>query len=75
MPGERNVITGGIRMVGPLGERNPQPMWAGLIHEDVAIAAFNNRVDPQAVTIEFPDPERIEPCPEREIPRREDNDS
>ena len=30
LPGERVSVSGGIRLVGPLGERNPQPVWAGL---------------------------------------------
>lgn len=70
MPGQRTLITGGIRMVGPLGERNPQPMWAGLIHEDVEISEFNNRVDPKAILIDLPDPTAIQPCPTREIPQK-----
>lgn len=74
MPGQRVEVTGGIRLTGPLGERNPQPIWAGLIHEDVEIAQFNARVDPHAVLIEMPDAAHIEPCPEREIPRRERED-
>lgn len=69
-PGERAVVTGGIRVVGPFGERNPQPIWAGLIHEDVEIAQFNNRVDPKAILVDLPDEENIEPCPPREIPVR-----
>ena len=55
MPGDRAIVTGGIRMTGPLGERNPQPMWAGLIHEDVEISQFNNRVDPKSILIDLPD--------------------
>lgn len=62
MPGERSLVTGGIRIVGPFGERNPQPIWAGLIHEDVEVSQFNNRVDPKSILIDFPDPENIEPC-------------
>ncbi|MFK7804135.1 MAG: hypothetical protein AB8G95_21050, partial [Anaerolineae bacterium] len=61
MPGERSLVTGGIRIVGPFGERNPQPIWAGLIHEDVEVSQFNNRVDPKSILIDFPDPENIEP--------------
>ncbi len=70
MPGQRALVTGGIRMVGPLGERNPQPMWAGLIHEDVEISEFNNRVDPKAILIDLPDLTNIQPCPTREIPQK-----
>ena len=72
MPGERAVVTGGIRIVGELGLRNPQPMWAGLIHEDVEIAQFNNVVDPKSVTIDLPDVGNRQPCPAREIPVREE---
>ncbi|MCI0576833.1 MAG: hypothetical protein L0331_11570, partial [Chloroflexi bacterium] len=43
MPGRRAVVTGGIHVVDFFGERNPQPVWAGLIHEDVGIEFFNNR--------------------------------
>lgn len=71
MPGQRALITGGIRMVGPLGERNPQPMWAGLIHEDVEVSQFNNRVDPKAILLDMPDEENIRPCESREIEMRE----
>lgn len=52
MPGQRALVTGGIRIVGPLGERNPQPMWAGLIHEDVQVV--NTRVDVQDILIDLP---------------------
>ncbi|MCA9979817.1 MAG: hypothetical protein KDD89_03270, partial [Anaerolineales bacterium] len=55
MPGDRATITGGIRLTGPFGERNPQPVWAGLIHEDVEISQFNNRVDPKAILVDMPD--------------------
>lgn len=68
MPGERAVITGGIRVVGPFGDRNPQPMWAGLIHEDVEISEFNNRVDPQQILVDLPDEANRQACTPREIP-------
>lgn len=70
MPGQRAVVTGGIRLTGPLGVRNPQPMWAGLIHEDVEISQFNDRVDPKSVLIDIPDPAHIQACPPRELPAR-----
>lgn len=72
MPGERAVVTGGIRVVDVLGIRNPQPMWAGLIHEDVEISQFNNHVDPHAILIDMPDEQNLESCPTREIPVRRD---
>ena len=68
MPGQRAVITGGIRVVGPFGNRNPQPVWAGLIHEDVEISQFNNRVDTHDILIDMPDESNLEECEPREIP-------
>ncbi len=68
MPGQRAVVTGGIRVVGPFGDRNPQPMWAGLIHEDVEISEFNNRVNPHAVLVDLADEQNREECEPREIP-------
>ena len=37
MPGQRAVITGGIRLTNIVESRNPQQFWAGLIHEDVQL--------------------------------------
>ena len=68
MPGQRAVVQGGIRVVGPFGERNPQPVWAGLIHEDVEISQFNNRVDPKSVLVDIPDEGNFTPCEERAVP-------
>jgi len=68
MPGERAVVTGSIRLVGPFGERNPQPIWAGLIHEDVEISQFNNRVDPRQFLVDLPDPDNLPECDKRHIP-------
>jgi len=68
MPGERAVINGSIRIVGPLGERNPQPVWAGLIHEDVEISQFNNRVDPHDILIDLADAENQIECEPRSLP-------
>jgi hypothetical protein len=70
MPGQQVVISGGIRIVDTLGERNPQPMWAGLIHEDVEISQFNNRRDPHAITIDVPAEGSAAACDAREIPLR-----
>ena len=70
MPGQRAVVTGGIRVVGEFGVRNPQPLWAGLIHEDVEITEFNNRVDPQDILVDMPDEANIEACEPRPIPVR-----
>ena len=68
MPGQRAVISGGIRLTGPFGDRNPQPVWAGLIHEDVEISQFNNRVDPHEILVDIPDEGNLEDCAPREIP-------
>jgi hypothetical protein len=70
MPGQRATVTGGIRLVDVFGDRNPQPIWAGLIHEDVEISEFNNRVDPQDILVDLPDAANLVPCEEREIPAR-----
>lgn len=51
MPGQRAVVTGGIRLLNIVPSRNPQQFWAGLIHEDVAIAPINNAVDPHWIEI------------------------
>jgi hypothetical protein len=72
MPGERAVITGGIRLVNVFGDRNPQPVWAGLIHEDVGIAEFNTRVDPHEITVDIPGGANMPECEPREIPMKED---
>ena len=68
MPGERAVVTGSIRIVDVLGVRNPQPVWAGLIHEDVRITLQNNRVDTHNIRLDIPDPEHTPQCEEREPP-------
>lgn len=70
MPGERAVVTGGIRVVDELGVRNPQPMWAGLIHEDVEISQFNAHVDPHAIQVNIPDEDNRQDCEAREVPVR-----
>lgn len=66
MPEQRAVITGGIRIVDRFGVRNPQPLWAGLIHEDVAISTFNNRVDPREILVEIPTGAELPQCEERQ---------
>lgn len=70
MPGERAVVTGGIRMKNVFGDRNPQPVWAGLIHEDVEVSQFNSRVDPAAITVDVPDAANMPECEPRDIPMR-----
>jgi len=68
MPGERAIITGSIRMVNDFGDRNPQTVWAGLIHEDVEVVTFYERVDPQGLTVDLPDEAHLPECTPREIP-------
>lgn len=71
MPDQQVVVTGGIRIIDVLGERNPQPLWVGLIHEDVEISQFNNRVDPHALTIDEPPAGETVTCDVRDVPVRE----
>ena len=49
-PKTRSIVTGCLQVV-EMPVRNPLYYWTGLIHEDVAIALVNNRVDPNFVTI------------------------
>jgi hypothetical protein len=70
MPGDRAVVTGGIRLTNVFGERNPQPVWAGLIHEDVEVSQFNARVDPAAIQVDVPDENNMPTCEPRELPVR-----
>ncbi len=49
-PRARSLVTGCIQIVN-MPVRNPLYYWTGLIHEDVEIAAVNNRVDPHYITI------------------------
>ncbi len=70
MPGQQVIISGGIRLTNKIGERLNQPIWAGLIHEDVAIAQLNDRVGRTGVNIEYPDGDEWEACEAREIPVR-----
>lgn len=70
MPHTRATITGGIRITGAFGERNPQPVWAGLIHEDVGVSQFNDRVSTQQILVDLPDEGNLPTCPERDIPTR-----
>jgi hypothetical protein len=72
MPGQRATVTGGVRVVDVFGDRNPQPIWAGLIHEDVEVSQFNSRVDPQEVLVDIADPDNRPQCPPREIPLRDE---
>ncbi len=75
MPGERAVVSGGIRVVDTFGVRNPQPVWGGLIHEDVEISQFNARVDPKAIQVDMPDEDNVPQCEERPIPQPPQEDA
>lgn len=52
MPGERAVVSGGIRLKDA-PPRNPIYFWAGLIHEEVRIDSFNDHVDAQLISVGF----------------------
>jgi hypothetical protein len=59
--------------VDVFGDRNPQPLWAGLIHEDVEVTELNDRVDVQDVLVDIPTPldaEQTETCGPRPVPTR-----
>lgn len=50
-PGQQAETWGAIRMTQIIDARNPQPCWAGLIHEDVGIPANQNNVGRREVEI------------------------
>lgn len=58
-PGQRAEVWGAIRMNEILEARNPQDCWAGLIHEDVGIPAFQSRVGAREIEI-VPPPDAVE---------------
>lgn len=53
-PGQRAEVWGAVRMTEILEARNPQDCWAGLIHEDVGIPAFQSRVGAREIEIVSP---------------------
>jgi hypothetical protein len=53
-PGQRAETWGAIRMTQRIEARNPQPCWAGLIHEDVGIPAQQNNVGRREVEVVAP---------------------
>ena len=55
-PGQRAEVWGAIRMTEIRSARNPQDCWAGLIHEDVGIPAFQSRVGAREIEL-VPPPE------------------
>ncbi|GAB4571859.1 MAG: hypothetical protein Kow0077_09620 [Anaerolineae bacterium] len=40
-PGRKATVWGGVRLTDIVPQRNPQPCWVGLIHEDVAVVQSN----------------------------------
>ena len=53
MPGQRAVVVGSIQIVDVPANKDTVDFWAGLIHEDVRIEAFNDHVSPTPITIGF----------------------
>ena len=53
MPGQRAIVTGSIEIVDVPADRDTVSFWAGLIHEDVSIEAFNDHVSPTPIIIGF----------------------
>ncbi|MBN1201196.1 MAG: hypothetical protein JXJ20_05005 [Anaerolineae bacterium] len=58
-PGQRAETWGAIRMTELIAARNPQDCWAGLIHEDVGIPAFQSRVGAREIEL-VPPPDEVE---------------
>lgn len=50
-PGQRGEVWGAIRLTEIVEARNPQPCWAGLIHEDVQIPQSQNNVGRREIRI------------------------
>jgi hypothetical protein len=53
MPGQRAIVTGSIQLLDVPADKNTVNFWAGLIHEDVGIGAFNDYVDPTPIVIGY----------------------
>ena len=53
MPGQRAIVTGSIEIVDVPADKDTVNFWAGLIHEDVRIDAFNDHVSPTPIIIGF----------------------
>lgn len=51
LPGKRAEVWGAIRMTDLIAARNPQDCWAGLIHEDVGIPAYQSRVGAREIEL------------------------
>ncbi|MFP4322226.1 MAG: hypothetical protein ACLFTK_07220 [Anaerolineales bacterium] len=55
-PGARSEVWGAVRMTEIIDARNPQPCWAGLIHEQVGIPPRQNNVGAREIEL-LPNPE------------------
>ncbi len=53
MPGQRAIVTGSIEILDVPADKDTVNFWAGLIHEDVSIQAFNDHVSPTPIIIGF----------------------
>ena len=53
MPGQRAIVTGSIQLLDVPADKDSVQFWAGLIHEDVSIEAFNDHVSPTPILIGF----------------------
>ncbi len=54
LPGQQAEVWGAIRMTTIRKARNPQFCWAGLIHEDVGIPPFQERVGAREIELVLP---------------------
>ncbi len=50
-PGARSEVWGAVRMTEIIDARNPQPCWAGLIHEQVGIPPRQNNVGAREIEL------------------------
>jgi hypothetical protein len=53
LPGQRAIVTGSIQIIKVPTDSSRVTFWAGLIHEDVQVEAFNDHVDPQPIVIGY----------------------
>lgn len=59
-PQQCSEVWGGIRMTEIIRARNPQSCWAGLIHEDVGIPAFQSQVGAREIELVPPPGETVD---------------
>jgi len=62
-PGAQAVVWGAVRLTEIVPQRNPQPCWIGLIHEDVSVVQSD--VDRRWVEI-VPGPDAVEAAADNE---------